>query len=168
MEYVSVASLGKPFGLKGQMHAFSLTSFPDLRFKKGRRYVLMNPKGDEKEVTLNSFVVKGEALILGFNEIATPEEAASYIGYSVNLNKEDAPMPEGYVRYDELIGYHGIDDDGKMIGTLIDVMENAPTPNLKFKGLNGKNFYVPFIDVFVGEISHEGKTINVHVMEGML
>ena len=169
MEYVSVASIGKPFGLKGQMHGFSLTSFPDLRFKKNRKYVLSSPKGDKEiEVTLNYVSVKGEALLLGFKEITTPEEAATYVGYSLNLDKSQAPLPEGYVRYDDLKGMKGIDDEGKEIGTLLDVLENATTPSLKFKGLNGKNFYVPFVDVFVGEISYENKTIVIHVVEGML
>ena len=40
--------------------------------------------------------------------------------------------------------------------------------NLKFKGLDKKNFYVPFIDEFVGTIDHEKKTILIHVVEGLL
>lgn len=168
MQYVTVARLGKPFGLKGQVHAFSLTSFPELRFKKNRVYVLQDQKGNETKVTLTSYSVKGDALVLGFKEIATPEEANAFFGQTVNLNKEDAPTPEGYVRYDELLGFQGIDDEGKTLGELIDVLENAPTPNLKFKGLNGKAFYVPFIDAFVGEIDYGGKTIRIHVVEGML
>ncbi|MCR5348032.1 MAG: ribosome maturation factor RimM [Bacilli bacterium] len=168
MEYVSVASIGKPFGIKGQMHAFSLTSFPDLRFKKGKKYFLKSEKGDIKELTLSSVSIKGDALVLGFKEITTPEDAKILQGYTVNLNKEDAPMPEGYVRYDELVGMKGIDDDGNPIGTLLGVLENATTPSLRFKGNDGKVFYVPFIDVFVGEISMENKTIQIHVVEGML
>ena len=169
MEYISIASLRKPFGLKGQIHAVSLTSFPDLRFKKNHKYVLTNKEGAQvKEVTLNYINVQGDALILGFKEITTPEEAYELMGYSLDMNKDEAPMPEGYIRYSEIIGYKGVDDEGKEIGTLIDVVEYSPTPNFKFKGLNGKTFYVPFIDVFVGEIDHEKKLIHIHVMEGLL
>ena len=168
MQYVTIAKLGKPFGLKGQVHAFSLTSFPELRFKKNQAYILQDLKGNETKVTLNSFSIKGDALVLGFKEITTPEEAATFYGQTLNLNKEDAPMPEGYVRYDELVGFSAIDDEGKTLGSLLDVLENAPTPSLKFKGNNGKTFYVPFIDAFVGEIDYQAKTIRIHVVEGML
>jgi len=168
MEYVTVAQLGKPFGLKGQLHAFSLTSFPELRFKKGMKYILQDLKGNETPVTLASYSIKGDALVLGFKEITTPEEAASFYGQTLNLNKEDAPLPEGYVRYDEMLGFVGIDDEGKELGKLVDVLENAPTPSLKFLTPAKKVFYVPFVDVFVGEISYEKKTIQIHVVEGML
>ena len=169
MEYISIASIGKPYGIKGQVHAVSLTSFPELRFKKGRKYVLTNPKDKSTvAVTLSSFSANGDALILGFKEIQSPEEAKSYNGYSLDMDKEDAPLPEGYVRYGELIGMKGIDDDGKEIGTVLEVVQYAPTPNLRFKGVDGNVFYVPFVDVFVGDIDYEKKTINIHVVEGML
>lgn len=168
MQYVTIARLGKPFGLKGQVHAFSLTSFPELRFKKNKAYVLIDLKGNETKVTLTSFSIKGDALVLGFKEIAAPEEAATFYGQTLNLNKEDAPMPEGYVRFDELLGFKAIDDDGNALGELVDVLENAPTPSLKFKSAKGKVFYVPFIDEFVGDISYEEKSIRIHVVEGML
>ena len=168
MEYVSVASIGKPFGVKGQIHAVSLTSFPELRFKKNKAYILISPKGEETQLTLASFSINGEALILGFKEITTPEEAKAYAGYTVNLGKEDAPLPEGYFRYDELVGMKGVDDQGKELGTLLGVLENAPTPSLRFKGVDGKVFYVPFVDDFVGDIDYEKRTIEIHVVEGML
>ena len=119
-------------------------------------------------VTLTSFSIKGDALVLGFAEISTPEEASAFYGQTLNLDKEQAPMPEGYVRYDELIGFNAIDDEGKKLGSLLDVLENAPTPSLKFKSVDGKVFYVPFIDAFVGEIDYQEKTIRIHVVEGML
>ena len=169
MEYISIATIGKPFGLKGQAHAFSLTSFPDLRFKKGGRYFLTGKRGEEPlPVTLNYWSAKGDALILGFKEFTTPEEIRAYLGYSVDMDKEEAPLPEGYVRYGDLVGMKGIDDEGKEIGTMLGVIENATTPSLRFKGVNGKVFYVPFIDIFVGEINYENKTIQIHVIEGML
>ncbi len=169
MEYISIATLGKPYGIKGQVHAYSLTSFPELRFKKNRKYVLTSPKDKSiTPVTLSYFQVQGDVLILGFKEIATPEEMKAFQGYSLDMDKEEAPLPEGYVRYGDLIGMKGIDDEGKEIGTVLDVVEYAPTPNLKFKALDDHVFYVPFIDVFVGDISYEKKTINIHVVEGML
>ena len=167
MELISIASIAKPFGLKGQVHAFSLTSFPELRFKKGHKYFL-NGKHGSLEVTLNYVSIKGDALILGFKEILDPETAKTYMGSSLDMNKEDAPLPEGYVRFDDLIGMKGVDDEGKTIGTLLGVLENAPTPSLRFKGVNNKVFYVPFIDSFVGDIDYVNKTINIHVVEGML
>lgn len=169
MEYVNIAQLRKPFGLKGQIHASSLTSFASIRFKKGRVYALLNLKGEKtRDLTLNAYRIQGDALVLGFKEIETPEEALELQRFTVALDKEDAPLPKGCVRYSEMFGYVGIDDEGNQLGTLVDVVEYSPTPNLKFEKADKKCFYVPFIDVFVGEIDYENKTIKIHVVEGML
>ena len=79
MQYVTIARLGKPFGLKGQVHALSLTSFPELRFEKNKSYVLLDLKGNETTVTLTSFSIKGDALVLGFKEITSPEQLIEFV-----------------------------------------------------------------------------------------
>ena len=169
MEKLEIARIGKPFGIKGEVHAFSLTSFPKLRFKKGYRYLLENEKiGTELTLTLTRFSISGDALILGFEEIHTPEEASALKESLLIMDKADAPMPKGYVRYSELVGMKAIDDEGKELGTLLEVCEFATTPSLRIKKEKGGVFYAPFIDKFVGDIDYEKKTIVIHVMEGML
>ena len=169
MEKLEIAKIGKPFGLKGEVHAFSLTSFPKLRFKKGGKYFLENPKtGEERPVTLIRCSINGDALILGFEECRTPEEAATLKEFTVIMDKADAPMPEGYIRYGDIIGMTCVDDDGKKLGVLKEVCEFSTTPSLRILKDSGTAFYVPFIDAFVGTIDYEKKTIVIHVVEGML
>ncbi len=169
MEKLEIAKIGKPFGLKGEVHAFSLTSFPKLRFKKGYTYLLENPKtGEERPLTLTRVSIKGDALVLGFEQSTSPEEAASLKDGVLLMDKADAPMPKGYVRYGDLIGMNCIDDEGKKLGTLLEVCEFATTASLRIKKEDGGVFYAPFIDAFVGDIDYEQKTIVIHVVEGML
>ena len=169
MEPLLLARITKPLGLKGEVRAFCLTSFPKDRFKKGRSYTLVNPKTkEEKVLTLSSYRLQGDVLILLFKEVQSVEEADLLRGYEVVMDKEDAPLPDGYYRFEDLKGLKAIDDQGKEIGSVIDVTAYAPTKNLKLKSLEGKTFYVPFIDVFVGEIDLEKKTMVIHVVEGML
>ena len=169
MEKLEIAKIGKPFGLKGEVHAFSLTSFPKLRFKKGNKYLLESQKtGESRTVTLTRCSINGDALILGFEESKTPEDAATLKDAMLIMDKADAPMPEGYVRYGDLLGMTCTDDDGNKLGTLIEVCEFSTTPSFRIKKADGGVFYVPFIDAFVGKIDYEAKTILIHVVEGML
>ena len=169
MEKLEIAKIGKPFGLKGEVHAFSLTSFPKLRFKKGYKYLLENQKtGEERFATLRRFSISGNALILGFEEITSPEEAATLKESVIVMDKADAPMPEGYVRYGDLVGMTCVDDEGKELGTLLEVCEYATTASLRIKKSDGGVFYAPFIDAFVGKIDYEKKSIVIHVVGGML
>ena len=169
MEQLLLARITKPLGLKGEVRAFCLTSFPKQRFKKGNVFTLTNPKTKQSQsLTLASYRLQGDVLILSFKEIQSVEEAETLRGYEVSMDKDEAPLPEGYYRFEDLKGLKAIDDEGKEIGQVIDVTAYAPTKNLKLKSCEGKVFYVPFIDVFVGDIDLEKKTVVIHVVEGML
>lgn len=169
MELITIAHLTKIFGLKGEIHAFSLTDFPEERFKKGKVFLLQNPKTLEtQEVTLTQFRAKGDALVLKFKEFNSPEEASAIQGFDLTLKKEDAPLQEGYYRLSDLRGCKAVDEEGNLLGEVIEVTSYAPTKNLRIKKENGKVFYCPFIDEFVKDVDIEKKTIVIHVMEGLL
>ena len=168
MSYITIAQLGKPFGLQGEVIIYLHTDFPELRFKKGRAYHLISPKGEEQIVHLSSFKSHGNKFIAKFKEFKTIEEVENFSKYELCLDKEDAPLPEGVYRFSELIGSEVFDESGNKLGTLVEVTDYAPTKNLKIQTENKKNFYVPFLDQFVPEIDSENKRIVIHVIEGML
>lgn len=168
MSYITIAVLGKPFGLQGEVILYYHTDFPELRFKKGREYQLISPKGDVSTVHLSSIKEHGNKHIAKFKEFKVIEDVEPYAGYELCLDKENAPLPEGAYRFSEMIGFEVYDEEGKKLGTLIDVTDYAPTKNLKIQMENKKNFYVPFLDQFVPTIDQENKRIVIHVIEGML
>ena len=169
MERISIASLGKPFGIKGEINAYLMTDFPELRFKKGETYFLINQRGEVvKEVTLASFRPNGNTLLLRFEGIDTPEEVGLYRNHLLDMDKAKAPMPKGAIRYADIIGYELHNEEGEPLGKLVDVVTYSPTPNLKAKKENGKTFYVPFNDFFVKKIDDDAKTIVIHQIEGLV
>ena len=169
MERISIASLGKPFGIKGEINAYLMTDFPELRFKKGESYFLVNQHGEVvKEVILASFRPNGNTLLLRFEGIDTPEEVGLYRNHLLDMDKAKAPMPKGAIRYADIIGYELQNEEGSPLGKLIDVVTYSPTPNLKGKKENGKTFYIPFNDFFVKKIDNDAKTIVIHQIEGLL
>ena len=169
MERISIASLGKPFGVKGEVNAYLMTDFPELRFKKGEHYFLVTEQGRVlKEVTLASFRNIAGGMLLRFEEIKTPEEMAPYRNCLLEMDKAKAPVPEGAIRYADIIGFAMVNEDGKPLGTLISVMTYTPTPNLKGKTEKGKTFYVPFNDFFVKQVNQDSKTIVIHEIGGLV
>ncbi|MCF0113164.1 MAG: 16S rRNA processing protein RimM [Bacilli bacterium] len=168
-QLVTVAHLTKTFGVKGEMHAVSMTDFPDLRFKKGRIYIITDKDGNEvTKAKLKSFRFQNSLLLMAFEGLNSIEEAEAWRGFDVNLTKEEAPVPEGVYRFADLIGCEAFDEENNSLGTVIDFTAFAPTKNLKVKRPSGKNFYVPFIDEFIKDVNLEKKTIVIHVEEGLL
>ena len=170
MEFVRLGEIRKPFGLKGELTCLSMTEFAKERFKKGTALSLFNEKtGERKEVTLRSYRDSGNYYFLGFEGIDTPEQAEELRGLYVEIDKEHAPIPEGYIRFQDLMGCKAINKDTKeVLGTIVDVLSYSPTKNLRVKRENGKTFTVPFVKQFIGEIDLENKTVEIEVVEGLL
>ena len=168
MEYVTIAVFGKPFGLQGEVMVYLHTDFPELRFKRGREYILMSPSGEQQKIHLSSLHLHGNKYIAKFKEFETIEMVEGLQGYELCLAKEDAPLPKGAYRFAEMIGSTVVDEEGNELGVLVNVTDYAPTKNLMIRTPNKKNFYVPFLDQFVPEVDLENKRIVIHVVEGML
>lgn len=159
----------KPFGLRGEIHAFSLTEFPQLRFKKGQRVYLRKPGEEPLPLTIRSARIQGDALILGFEECPSVESVEGFRGLDLDMDKSEAALPEGYFRFADLIGCAVYDEEGNRIGVVDNLTSYAPTKNLKIKkDADGKFFYVPFKESFVPIVDIEAKRIVLHVVEGML
>ena len=168
MDYITIAILGKPFGLQGEVSLFLHTDFPELRFKKGRQYTLMDGKGNMTLVHLSSMRAHGGHYVAKFKEFSSLEEISPYAHFELTLPKEDAPLPDGSYRFGDLVGCTCVDEEMNLLGTVISYTDYAPTKNLKIEMTNKKCFYVPFLDQFVKEIDLEHKRIVIAVIEGML
>ncbi len=168
MELITIAKTLKTFGLKGEMRCYPLTDTPKLRFHKGHRYFLVNPKTQEVvlEATLKAFRVGEGCFVLSFEEIPDINAAEHYLGLEIDMEKADAPMPKNTYRLADLIGSKTYDENDVLLGEVIDVVSYSPTSNLKIRLKNKTVIYVPFIDAFVPSV--EPGKITLHVVPGML
>lgn len=170
MEYVRLGEIRKPYGLKGEVVCFSITDFASSRFKKGTTVYLHNPKTDERiKMKVKTFRDSGDYYYLGLDGITSMNEAENYRNFYVEIDKESAPLPEGYVRVSDLMGCTAIDSQSKeTLGVITDVLSYAPTKTLRIHREGEKDFFVPYVKTFIGEEDFEKKTIEIHVVEGML
>ncbi len=169
MEYVTIAKIISTHGLKGFFRCYSLTSFPKERFQLRRKLTLHNEKtGERKEVTLSYSRPQSGFYILGFEEIPSIEEAENYLKWDIDINKEDAPLPEDHYRLADLIGCQVLDQEGKALGEVKDVFSYSPTWTLRVKREGQKDFFVPFVDQFVKEVDTDNKKIVIEPIEGLL
>ncbi len=170
MEYVTIAKLLSTHGLKGQFRCFCLTSFPKERFQLRRKLTLHNAKtGERKDVTLNYVRTKGDILVLGFDEITTIEEAEGFVKWELDINKEDAPIPDDHYRIADLVGCVVYEDEnGQALGEIKDVFSYSPTWTIRVKREEQKDFFVPFVDEFIKEVDTDNKKVVIHVIPGLL
>ena len=88
------------------------------------------------------------------------------------VTREDAvPLEEGEFYIADLIGLDVIDDTGKKIGVLKDVLQTGANDVYIVTGnenVGNKELMLPKIDECVRDINLKDKTITVHIMKGLL
>jgi 16S rRNA processing protein RimM len=93
MELVKLAEITKTLGLKGQVRCYSLTDFPEDRFKRGHKLILQETDGTTSTVTVDYFRDEGRFRSLGFKEWTTIEEAEKHPHASLMIEKKTPLSP---------------------------------------------------------------------------
>lgn len=171
MKTICLGKIIKPFGLDGVLRCKSLTSFAKSRFHLGRKLILLNEKTNEtQDVEVSYFRDSGDYYFVGFSGMDDINVAEKYVGWSIEIPEDDAPIPDGYYRLKDLIGCKVINDESKEeIGEVIDVMTFSSSSNFKVKERNGKICYIPFVmKEFIISMDLEKKEITVNVIPGLL
>ena len=171
MALVTVACIGRTYGLDGEFHTFAVTDFPDLRFKKGNKLVLVDKNGNMvKMVTIKSYRPTKGNPILSLKDYPSIEEIEKIRGYELAIEEEIAPLPEGYYRIKELGGCQVIDDETeRVLGEVEDGQYYGPTPTFRVKRKAGPDFFVPFVyEEFVVLVDLPRKTIRINVIPGLI
>ena len=92
-ERITVGTLQKPFGLKGEIRAKSMTSFPELRFQKGRHFFLKNPKTKEEREVVYQYEDGLKAFIEEVNQ--DPVDASiKIVGDKIEVKPEEQENTE--------------------------------------------------------------------------
>ena len=105
---------------------------------------------------------------MGFEEITSIEQAESYLKWDIDINKDEAPIPEDHYRIADLLGCEVFDQEGKKLGQVKDVFSYSPTWTLRVKREEQKDLFVPFVDQFVKTVDTANKRIVIEPIEGLL
>ena len=167
MKNLLIGKLGKCFGLKGEVRLILLTSFPELRFCKGRKLSISNGK-EAVEATVKALRLTEKGYLISFEEMPSINEVEPYVGFSLFMDKKEAPLPEGNYRYGDLIGMEVFSKFGESLGKVKDVLDYAPKKTLRVEREGKTDFFVPFVDEFVLDIDVENKKMTIRVIPGLL
>ena len=144
------------FGLKGQLKVSVTSSNAADRFKVGKKVLIADQTGEEKEYIITSEMVKNSRIIaIGLEGYDDINQIQSFIGKDIYQNVR---APKGTFFYDELIGLHVIDLNGQDVG-VVDHIEKMPAGEYL---VIGKTTYIPFImDKFIESVDKKGKKIQL-------
>jgi 16S rRNA processing protein RimM len=157
-------------GIKGELKVLLQTDFPETRFQKGNKLILVDPdKLTELVVEVefgrlqkNVYIVK----FVGFNDINLVEK---YKGWMIKVPASALlELEEDQYYYHEIIGCSVVTEDGEKLGTVTDILTPGANDVWVVTRPVGKPVLLPVIDDVVLKVDVAAKQILVYIMEGLI
>ena len=154
-------------GIKGEVKVFPTTD-DSRRFKKLKQVYLDTGK------ELLSLEIEGvkffkQMVILKFKGYENPEDVMKFRQKELWIDRKDAvrlSKDEYFIA--DLIDMEVCDEEGKLIGTLKDVISTGANDVYAVETPEGKEVLFPAIKQCVLDVDTEARKMTVHVMEGLL
>lgn len=158
---VTVATIGKAHGLKGEVALILRTDQPEERLAAGTAFLAGTDAG-ERELTIASTRIQQGRWYARFSEVSSRTEAESLRGVELTLavdtEAEAEEDPEAWYP-SELKGLSVRHVDGRELGTVID-LEHYPAQDLLIvRGTDGRRVMLPFVEELVPEVDVEAGTV---------
>lgn len=162
MEYIKVATITKPHGIKGEVKLIEAN--PECFNKKFKAPLFLENGNEMIPLHLKSIKMQNDRFIVGFKEYDNINQVLTFNGRALYADKASlAPLNEGEFFIEDLIGMDVYNEAKEYLGEVTDVIKYPQC--FYFEILHGdKKFLVPFVDEFIISIQD---VIIVHEMEGL-
>lgn len=159
IDYLMIGEVLKPQGIKGEVKVKPFAANHDdfrrwkkLYIKQGESYAPIKAKCSR---------VHDGFVYVTLGESASMEDAEKQRGWQLYIDRAHAnPLEEDEVYISDLIGCEGIDEEGKSIGELTDVLQHGVVDVYVFKA-KGKSVMAPALKAVFPAVDVAAKRISV-------
>jgi 16S rRNA processing protein RimM len=165
-ERIAIGQIVRPFGVRGEVRVRSLSDVPG-RFEGLREVTLVSPSGQELATVVRCVRGGGDSYVVGFEAFSSPEDAASFRGGLILIPGGRSPvLPSGQYYECDLIGMTVAAEDGRVLGTLEQVVEAGGNHLFVVHG-DGRDVLVPATKSVVASVDVADRRMTVRTVEGL-
>lgn len=173
-EYVTIAQISAPFGLRGAVKANVRTDFPD-RFEQLEEVFIAPPGASgivnwERKALLSAKLQNEKVVVFRFEGLTKVEQVDSLRGYNVAVPFSDTvPLPEGEYYVFQIIGLDVYSTADVFVGKVVNVERMPANDVYTVRGPLSKNdVLIPAIKDVVKEIDLEAGRMTIELLEGLI
>lgn len=170
--YVRVARIGRPHGIRGEVTVEVFTDSPELRFVEGNVLTVKTEArtASFESLTIEKFRWNKKILLLKFVEFSDRNTAETLRDAELYAFSEDRGDDTESWYAKELAGFSVYLDtfDSDIIGEVTDLTTGAAQDLLEVALHNGQMVLVPFVEEIVPEIDDEKRVILITPPPGLL
>jgi 16S rRNA processing protein RimM len=163
--YLIVGKIRRPHGVHGEVKAEIYSDFPGGLSPQKIVYI-----GDKhSKLVISSKRPCNEGLLIGFEGVTTPEQASRYRNQILSIAAADvSELPDGKFYFHELLELEVKDEQGKLLGTLTEIIETGANDVYVVTDASGRETLIPAIPAVVLDVDLETKTMKVHLLPGLV
>ena len=156
-------------GLKGEVKVFPTTEDPE-RFLKTKRILLDTGREGVRELEVERARINGKYVTVKFKGLDRIEDVERFRGRELMVPREDAiDLDAGEYYTSDLIGMEVKDEDGKLLGHIVNVFGTGANDVYEMERADGKEtILLPAIKDCILSVDIEGGVMKVHMMDGLM
>jgi 16S rRNA processing protein RimM len=130
------------------------------------RVLVRGKDGAVVELVIDSVRSTPKEVLVGFEGVESRTAAEKLVGSTVLVYREDLDAPEdGEFFQGDLVGLVAVDESGAELGTVEEIWQTGPVPNLVIRAEGKPELVVPFADEFVPSVDMEQGRIVIRPPE---
>lgn len=162
-----VGVISSTHGIRGEVKVFPTTDNAE-RFRKMKQVILDTGK-EELELEIEGVKFFKQFAILKFKGIDNINDIEKYKGKELYVTRENAQrLGNNEYFIADLLGITVMEDSGRMLGTLKDVIETGANDVYVVTMENKKELLIPAIKQCILNVDVEAGQMEVHLLEGLL
>ncbi len=163
MDRIKVGKITGAFGIRGELKVYPYTDKPD-RFEELDRVF-----ADSQEYVITNVRYQKNLILLKFQGISDRNAAEKLRGTELSINRENLrELEEDEFFIFDLIGLEAVDENGKHIGRVCDVIQNSAQDLYEIETDDGKRHLIPAVYEFIPEIDPESGIMMIKPIPGLL
>ena len=166
-QFLRVGVISSTHGIRGEVIVYPTTDDPD-RFLDLDE-VILDTGREHKILEIEGVKFFKNQVILKFKGYDNINDIEKYLKKDLLVDREHAvELGENENFIADLIDMEVATDEGKVLGTLTDVIETGANDVYAVKTPEGKEILLPAIRDCILDVNVDEKRMTVHVMEGLL
>lgn len=167
MNYFEIGKILKPHGVRGEMKVFPVTDYPEHFFDNDILFLRIGEDIRKFKIEKVRMTPKG-IIVLKLEGIDTPEEVDRLRGLFFVVDSEHLqPLNEDEYYYHDILDCEVYDQNGLLVGVVIDIMEVSSSDIYVVRDKEGKEKLIPAIKTIIKNIDITKKRIEVDIPEGL-
>lgn len=166
-EMLQVGVITSTHGVRGEVKVFPTTDDP-MRFKKLKKVILDAGK-ETLPLEIQSVKFFKQFVILKFKGIDNINDIEKYRKCPLLVAREDAiELDDDEYFIADMIGMEVLTEDGKVFGTLKDVMETGANDVYVIESTQYGEVLVPAIKECILDVDIKERKMKIHLMDGLI